>query len=590
MPSVLREAAGFNVLILDGHSSAALECAQSLGRRGAQVSVACESGECLAFHSRYVSERLKQPPPIPAGPAHAWLRQQQRQHAFDLILPSTDVSIELMRILDEDDPLRRVAVLPGNAALDRALDKHATYEAAQALGIPLPACELIERGAAIPSWNHYPVVLKSTRSRVPINGESRRMSAVVARGPADRRKVLERWLPYVSVQQEEFVSGHGFGIEMLFDRGRLAWYFAHERLHEFPLTGGGSTYRRSIAPPAELLEMAERLLRALEWHGVAMVEFRGSLAGPFYLMEINPRLWGSLALSIDSGVDFPWGLATLARGQEVPPHSPYRIGYYTRNIIHDENWHLDNLRADRNDPLLLTQPRLLAAIQLLRPLLGRESWDYFDWHDMGVTRQMLRVLVRRQVRHVTNFARRRWAKHAALLHHRRVTAAQERKGRPVRLLFVCHGNICRSPLAMHLARRRLKGVDVMSAGFHDTEGRPSPANVCRAAVASGLDLTTHASRRLTAVDLAGSDLVLCMDIENLQALRREFPEALERSTLMGFFATPPRPEIADPYALSDSETEEVLALIASGIEGLHAWIKSVPLCGVGTGGRVVSKV
>src|SRR6185369_324392 len=52
--------------------------------------------------------------------------------------------------------------------------------------------------------------------------------------------------------------------------------------------------------------------------------------GESWLMEINPRLWGSVALPIDAGVDFPAGLLLLATAQAVPPQPGYRVPYYTR--------------------------------------------------------------------------------------------------------------------------------------------------------------------------------------------------------------------------------------------------------------------
>src|SRR3954470_4149779 len=89
-------------LILDGHSAAALETLQSLGRRGVEVDVACEAPSCLAFHSRYVSARLKQPPPLPMASAVAWLETRFAAKAFDLLVPSTDASLAIIREMPED--------------------------------------------------------------------------------------------------------------------------------------------------------------------------------------------------------------------------------------------------------------------------------------------------------------------------------------------------------------------------------------------------------------------------------------------------------------------------------------------------------
>jgi protein-tyrosine-phosphatase/predicted ATP-grasp superfamily ATP-dependent carboligase len=567
------------VLVLGGQARAALEVVQSLGRRGACITVASEDADCLAFHSRYVSEKVVQPSTIRGADARQWLHSWDRQRRYDLIVPSNDGALELVRALDEDDPLRARAVVSGNAALEAALDKQSTWELARRLGVPAPASLLIPQGGPIPECGRYPVVLKPTRSRVLIGADNASLVPEVAATPETRRALLARWLPHTAVQEQQYVTGTGFGIEMLFDRGRPVWHFAHERLHEIPLTGGGSSYRRSIAAPAAALEMAEQLLRELRWHGVAMVEFRGTPGGPFHLMEINPRLWGSLALSVDCGVDFPWGLALLARGETPPPQPRYRVGYYTRDVWRDALWHLENVRADRTDPRLITRPPLRALGELVRPLLGRESWDHFDWNDLGVTAETVRRILVRDAAMLASFARRQHAKLEVRMHHRRVMQSMRQRGRPERLLFLCHGNICRSPVARHLAGRRLAGVEIDSAGFHSTSGRTSPEHLLRAALSAGLDLVEHRSRRVTAADMERADLILCMDLRNLNAVRREFPEAAGRTTLLGLLRKPALVGIPDPYSLSEKETREVIATIDASIGGLSSWLDSLPASG-----------
>ena len=562
------------VLILDGHCAAATEAAQSLGRQGASVDVASEMPDCLVFRSRYVASRLNQPPSDPPDAFFLWLRQRHAERRYEFIVPSTDVSLVLLRRLEEDDPLRLRAVLPGDAALDVAIDKIATCRLAERLGIPVPHSIIIPRGNPAPQCVRYPAVLKSSRSRVAVDGRSVRLEAQVVRDAGERERVLAGWLQHTDVQQQDFVTGRGFGIEMLFDRGRMLWYFAHERLHEMPMTGGGSCYRRSIQPPPELLSAAERLLRELAWHGVAMVEFRGH-APRFHLMEINPRLWGSLALAIDAGVDFPAGLATIATGGALPPQPQYRVPYYTRQLISDVQWHKENLRADRRDPLLLTRPRLRSALEMLRPLAGRESWDFFDWRDLGVIGRHLRQIIAWEAGRLLLRLTRLRARTRARSHHRRLTRAMAARGGPGELLFVCHGNICRSPVAAKVAERELSAAHVRSAGLHRLEHRASPQHVRRAALAAGVSLEVHRSRRMTAADAEQAGLILCMDTENLDMFRREFPDAYERATLLGLFADPPCLDIPDPLNASDAVTGDVIELISRAVLGLKAWMREL---------------
>jgi predicted ATP-grasp superfamily ATP-dependent carboligase len=129
-----------------------------------------------------------------------------------------------------------------------------------------------------------------------------------------------------------------------------------------------------------------------------MVEFKLDRDGEVWLMEINPRLWGSLALSIDAGVNFPLGLLRLATGQDPGKQPDYLCPYYTRDLQNDLVWMKDNLLADHSDRLLLTRRRIASMFEYLRPLIGRESWDHFDLADLKVTWWVIKGILGAQMR------------------------------------------------------------------------------------------------------------------------------------------------------------------------------------------------
>jgi protein-tyrosine-phosphatase/predicted ATP-grasp superfamily ATP-dependent carboligase len=558
------------VLVLDGHSRAALETLQSLGRAGVQVDIAAEGADCLAFHSRYAANKLRQPPQDRIADFHAWLREQDRHRNYDLIVTATEASLLGLRALAEDDPLRRKAVLPANHALDIALDKEKTRALAGELGVPVPQSRLISSVAEIGPSGQFPLVLKPARSKVMIGAELRTLAVAVVKSEAQRQEQLRRWLTYTPVLQQQYVHGRGVGAEFLYDRGKKIWHFVHERVHEYPLSGGASSYRRSIKPPVALLRDAEKLLAALNWHGVAMVEFKVEFkmdADEYWLMEINPRFWGSLAVSIDAGVNFPLGLLQVARGQQPAQEPDYKL-VYTRDLRTDVEWFKANLQADPQDPLLLTRSRVGSLFELLRPLTGRESWDHFDWRDLGVTRRILTQSFSDQLRPIARRfkgwqTRRRWQRH-----HRAVLQRVANSGRPKKIVFLCYGNICRSPLAAKLAEQRLSGIAIESVGFHEPVGRSCPEKMLRIASAFGVDLSQHRSARLTRQQVLAADLVVAMDLENMKRLRDECPEALSRTTLLGLFADPASVSIADPYLADEAATGRICDQVRSGIEGL----------------------
>jgi len=289
-----------------------------------------------------------------------------------------------------------------------------------------------------------------------------------------------------------------------------------------------------------------------------MVEWRRDPQGRTHLMEINPRLWGSLPLTIAAGVDMPRGLLALAQGEPLPPHAPWRVGFTARNLTEDLQWFIDNLRADRRDPRLLTEPPWRAALGWLRVLTGREVWDGWRLRDFAIARAELAAIFHDRWAAVAQ----RIEKRAALARARKRHAAMVRSGvlsRPVAsVLFVCLGNICRSPFAAAVAFERLPGIAIDSAGFLQHDGRPSPPHIVTAARSLGVDVSSARAQRVTASQIAAAGLIVCMDLAHLAMIEREFPEALPKATLLGLFVAEGPAEIRDPYDMSPSATRAVL--------------------------------
>lgn len=128
--------------------------------------------------------------------------------------------------------------------------------------------------------------------------------------------------------------------------------------------------------------------------------------------------------------------------------------------------------------------------------------------------------------------------------------------RPLRLLTVCLGNICRSPAA-EAALRDLcgPGVTVDSAGtsgWHD--GKPPYPPMIEAAARRGLDLTPLRARRFTAGDFAVFDLILAMDRDNLTAIEALRPTGSDTKVRLFLDLLPDRgPDVPDPYYTRDFE-------------------------------------
>ena len=221
--------------------------------------------------------------------------------------------------------------LPSHSALQRAGNKAETIALAESIGLPVPRTVIVERANELRLDDlAVPVVVKPARGSgsrgLRYVDDSSQVQSVVERVLAEHGTVL--------VQERIPASGQGRGVALLFDTSsKPVAGFTYKRLREYPVSGGPSTLRESTHDPV-LLELATRLLSALDWVGVAMVEFKvDPRDGKTKLMEINPRFWGSLELAIASGVNFPALLLKVATGEEFVPVFDYETGVRCRWLV-----------------------------------------------------------------------------------------------------------------------------------------------------------------------------------------------------------------------------------------------------------------
>jgi len=151
-----------------------------------------------------------------------------------------------------------------------------------------------------------------------------------------------------------------------------------------------------------------------------------------------------------------------------------------------------------------------------------------------------------------------------------------------RVLFVCLGNICRSPTAeavfRELLRREAAGlaVEVDSAGTHGYHaGEPPDARAVAAAARRGIDMSDLRARMLEAADFERFDLVLAMDEQNYRRLQRLAPAACRHRVRLFLEYAPDlgRRDVPDPYYGGDTGFEEVLDLVEAASRGLLAALR-----------------
>ena len=321
------------VVITDIHYRMTMTAIWSLGKKGMTLSaVAFEdipAKERLGFYSKYVTQQYVIPSP-----------RQSVKHFINglseigksvltrtgekpiLIIPSSATHEAIMRY-DEDIKLYFDYMLVSREQLERANNTQMLSEVAKAVGVPFPQTTYLNEKEDIEALSQritYPVVVKYQYAE-KLNLK-----------PHERYKIIHDKIHFQEVYKamhaiqpqplvQSYVSGYGYAVSVVFDDyHQPVEIFCHKRIREYPISGGPSTLCESVWDD-RMVNYAVQLLTALNWKGFAMVEFKGTLDGDLRLMEINPRFWGSMMLSLQSGCDLPFayykatlGLATPNRG------------------------------------------------------------------------------------------------------------------------------------------------------------------------------------------------------------------------------------------------------------------------------------
>lgn len=374
--------------MLDGNQNQAVASVRSLARAGHEVWVGESSSWSKAGWSRSCARSFEYP--APQREADEFIKKLidlARLSRGTLILPMTEATTLPISVNREKLAVAGARlVLPDHTDLLRAFDKQQTTKLAASLGIAVP--KTITVASTEPSQDivqsvPFPVVLKPRASEELSSSGTVRTAGRprYASNPRQFHAAYEDLQSRCStILIQEFVAGEGTGYFALMHHGELRAEFAHRRIRDVYPTGSGSAVRVSIAPDPVIRNSSLAMLRALRWHGVAMVEFRKKDGEAPVFMEVNGRFWNSLPLACYAGVDFPALLARMAEVGDVPLSPGYRTGVRCRWLLGDfrhvvEVW--------MGPPQGYPEPypgRLSTLCAMLKPA-PRTYHDLFQWSD-----------------------------------------------------------------------------------------------------------------------------------------------------------------------------------------------------------------
>ena len=328
-----------SVLVTDGHWRKTLALVRSLGRKGIDVTVGERTFLNTSFFSKYCSRRIVYPSPrrYPDQFIDFILKEIKKNH-YECLFPMEEETLLLVAQHREAISRHTSLLIPDLDKIEFVRDKGNLLRFAKAHGIPIPRT-IYSLENPEPDMVQGPAVIKPRIS-------SGSFGIAYVRKRQDLIPLYQKvhaQYPFPLVQEWIPDGGGTFGVSALFDDGSdVKAAFIHKKLRMYPIQGGPSTLREGVEH-LQIMELGLSLLKSLNWTGVAMAEFKvDPRDGIPKLMEVNPRFWGSLHLAIISGVDFPYLILRMARGESFDPVIRYTIGKRCRWLLFGDILHFLN--------------------------------------------------------------------------------------------------------------------------------------------------------------------------------------------------------------------------------------------------------
>ena len=337
-------------LILDAEMQCSLPVIESLRKRGFHVTAGSYKRINMGFFSKYSNERVMYPAPktSPEGFFNTILELAKHRH-YDFVLPTDDISSEVL--LARKEALEDYTRLPIVAyeTFMKARDKSQTLKIAMQNNIPCPGTFFPdeENIGDIARRAPYPLLVKPN-----LSSGARGITLVPNKDDLETTYRTVK-AEYGECHIQEYIPKGGlqYKADLFLDANQeFKAGIVYSKLRYFPIHGGSSIINRTVLRP-EIIENAHKLLKAMKWRGFADFDFiTDPRDGMAKLMEINPRIPACFRITVAAGIDFPYMIAKLALGEDIPKVDGYQTDVYLRYFPLDVLWFLKSPERFRAKP------------------------------------------------------------------------------------------------------------------------------------------------------------------------------------------------------------------------------------------------
>ena len=557
------------VLILGEDTRSFLGVIRSLGRKGIEVHVAWCPNDSLALYSKYIKKNHYLPQFSQLD--NSWINsliELLKTEQFDLVIACNDQTlIPLQKHRSELEKYSKIYTL-SDKAFEVAFSKTKSYALAKSLNIHVSPSKVISHIEGIEEIINnfsFPLIMKPDSSFLESDLLSRNNVRTI-KNENELKGHAKYLLKNGPILIQQFFVGEGVGVELIAKDGEILAAFQHERVRE-PQKGGGSSYRKSVAVKPSLFEASRKIIKALDYTGVAMIEFRINKNNDWIFVEINGRFWGSLPLAIAAGIDFPWYLYQMLVQGKINFSQKYTTELYSRNLWLDVAWIREKISLFGFFGFM-KEDFMRIFKELFRIFIFKEKNDTFVVDDIlpGIMEvfKMIKLASNAAIDKIVLIAISN-----KILRSLYATKIQNRFKEAKSVLFVCKGNICRSPFAEEYAKTVFPDLKISSVGYYPIENRPPVMEAVSTASQFDVDLSGHYSRILSSADVDSFDIIFIFDSENYSTLAVKFPHSRKKMYFLGAISENDSLNIGDPFGKSDEKFTEIFRLIAKNIKLLR---------------------
>jgi len=343
-----------SVIITYARVRSALVATQSLGKHGIKVVTADSIYPATSFFSKYSTSYFVYPsyklrPELFINS----LRHYIEKNNIEVLMPMYEETFVISEYMDRFPSSVNIPVADYETLI-KANNNRYLMNFADGIGVKIPQTWTIDDITELRQVTkkiEFPAVIKLVEG---VGSKGLRYVYSEDELIREYKEVVQKFnlnsFAYPLIQ--EYIHGMGYGLSLIFNHGEPRAICAYKNIRVFPITGGPSTARVSIRH-AKMEKYAITLLKELNYHGVAEVEFLlDDRTKEPVLMEVNPRFWGSLNQAICSEVDFPYLLYTMAMEGDVQPVLTYKTGVKTRWMLGDCRALIDYFRTGKRMEIL----------------------------------------------------------------------------------------------------------------------------------------------------------------------------------------------------------------------------------------------